>query len=262
MGFSDLYHAEWARVRRAWGRLHKQTVFVLATAPLLVFLQFGVGNRRRFLEVAGDSLPDGLEGLAAWSWWFGIQGITGFLIPIMLLLLIFRRRPAEIGLSVGDWRFGLAATMTYLPIVLVGTWLLSDSAAFQASYPHLPDARRDWQIFIAYEAMFLFYWIGWEYLWRGYVLFGTAPSLGIYAIFVQALPFALLHLQKPPVEAVLSVLGGVALGAVVWRCKSFWYAVPVHALQMLSIDFWCALRIRGGVEGKGLASLVAALQQL
>ena len=235
--------------------LDRQTTTVLITAPLLVFVQFFAGNRRRFLEVAGDVLPDMQEGLYAWSWWFGMQAVTGFVVPVLILLLLFRQRPREAGLSVGDWRFGLTITLLYLPLVIVGTWVLSDGAAFQRAYPHLGQAAQSWTVFAIYEVMFLLYWIGWEYLWRGYVLFGTARTFGYYAIFIQTVPFALLHVNKPPEEAFLSVLGGVALGAVVWRCRSFWYAVPVHALQMLAIDFWCTLRIRTGVHGKGFAAL-------
>ena len=104
--------------------------------------------------------------------------------------------------------------------------------------------------------------MGWEYLWRGFVLFGTAPTLGLYAIFVQALPFAALHVTKPWPEALLSIVGGIALGALVWRCRSFWIAVPIHAAQMMLLDFWSALRIRTGASGWGLEALGQALGAL
>ena len=250
------------RIRGLVLRLDGQTSVVLLTTPLLVFLQFWIGSRRRFLDVAADHIPDALEGLAAWSWWFGFQAIVGMLVPLLILMLLFRRTATEIGLGLGDWRFGLTVTALYLPVVFVGTWVLSDSPAFQRSYPHLDLAARDWQVFLIYQGMFLLYWIGWEYLWRGYMLFGTAPALGAYAIMIQAVPFALLHVNKPPAEAFLSIIGGIALGALVWRCRSFWYAVPIHAIQMMSIDFWCTLRIRTGASGKGFAALARMFEHL
>ena len=69
------------------------------------------------------------------------------------------------------------------------------------------------------------------------------------------IPFACLHVQKPPAEALLSIAGGLALGALVWRCRSFWIAVPIHAAQMLILDFWCTLRIRTGITGIGPEAL-------
>ncbi len=91
------------------------------------------------------------------------------------------------------------------------------------------------------------------------MLFGTAHTFGVHAIFVQALPFALLHVDKPTIELGLSLLGGIVLGAVVWRCRSFWIAVPIHFIQMLALDFWCSLRIRTGASGFGLEALRTAL---
>ena len=137
---------------------------------------------------------------------------------------------------------------------------MSDSPEFQSSYPHYTPAATDWQIFLIYHAFFLFYWIGWEYLWRGFVLFGTAHTFGLYAIFVQMVPFALLHADKPLAEAFLSIVGGLALGALVWRCRSFWIAVPIHAVQMFLIDFWCTLRIRTGVSGIGPGAFLELMQ--
>jgi hypothetical protein len=185
--------------------------------------------------------------------------VTGFAIPALILLAGFRRTPAQAGLGAGDWRLALTIALVYLPIALVGTWVLSDGAAFREQYPHLTEASYDWWTFVAYEVLFLLYWIGWEYLWRGFVLFGTAPALGAAAVVVQMVPFALLHMEKPPAEAYLSIVGGLALGALVWRCRSFWIAVPIHAYQMLALDLWSTLRVRSGADGIGWDALVQAV---
>ncbi|HYE95429.1 MAG TPA: CPBP family intramembrane glutamic endopeptidase [Rubricoccaceae bacterium] len=237
-------------------RLDRQMVVVLVAAVALFFLQYQIGGRDFFEE----HVAPGSSALASWAWWFGLQGITGFVLPVLLLVLGFRRRPAEIGLGLGDWRLAGLIAAVYLPFVVVGTWVLSDGADFQAQYPHLEEAAHDWGVFLLYEALFLFYWIGWEYLWRGFVLFGTAPAFGAGAIVVQMVPFALLHADKPAAEAYLSILGGLALGALVWRCRSFWIAVPIHAAQMLALDFWCTLRARSGVSGVGLDALAEAFR--
>ncbi|MEX1054763.1 MAG: CPBP family intramembrane glutamic endopeptidase, partial [Rhodothermales bacterium] len=185
--------------------------------------------------------------------------VTGFVLPVLGLKYFFRRRAPEMGLGAGDWRFAAAVAAVYLPIVGVGTWFLSDSASFQAQYPHLQPAALSWRLFAVYELLFLLYWIGWEYLWRGFVLFGTAHTFGLYAILIQAVPFSILHLSKPFPEPILSLVGGIALGMLVWRCRSFWIAVPIHAAQMMILDLWCTLRIRTGVRGVGLDALIRLL---
>jgi hypothetical protein len=257
--------AEWTRLRRAAASLDGQTTFVLAAASLLVVLQFVLGNRDLFQTHLAPLLPVGLRGwqeLASWGWWFGMQGLLGFVVPAVALRLVFADDAAEIGLGLGEWRFATVVAALYLPVVAAGTWVLSDGAAFQAQYPHHTPATRDWSVFLIYEALFLFYWVGWEYLWRGFVLFGTAPTFGVHAIFVQALPFAALHVSKPWPEALLSIVGGIALGALVWRCRSFWIAVPIHAAQMMLLDLWCTLRVRTGVSGIGLDAVLDLIGQL
>ena len=246
---------EWRALLCGMRTLDVQTACVLLLCPILVAIQFKLGSRRFFLmEVAPQHLG-GLRELLSWAWWFLIQGVTGLVVPVAVLRVAFGRSARAIGLGLGNWRLAGVLALCYLPLVAAGTWVLSDSASFQAEYPHFRGAVWDWRLFALYHALFVLYWLGWEYLWRGFVLFGTAHTFGLNAIFVQAVPFALLHLQKPVPELLLSIVGGVALGALVWRCRSFWIAVPIHAFQMMLLDLWCVLRIRTSTEGIGLGAL-------
>ena len=240
---------EWRRLRTAVRALDPQTTFVLVFAAVAVVLQFTLGDRALFRAHLAEALPESWRGLGAWGWWFGVQGLLGFVVPVLALRAFFKTDLSDMGLGAGNWRLATGLAALYLPLVTVGTWVLSDGAAFQEQYPHYRPATRQWSVFLIYEALFLFYWIGWEYLWRGFMIFGTVHTLGLYAIFVQALPFAALHVSKPWPEAVLSIVGGIALGALVWRCRSFWIAVPIHAAQMMLLDLWCTLRVRTKVSG-------------
>jgi len=258
----DRLRGEWQGLRSAVGGLStngRRAAVVLLTATVLVLVHLQIGGRGVYRSL-GNPLGFADPELGTWAWWFGMQGVLGFVIPALVLLVGFRFTPRQAGLGLGDWKLALGIGALYLPLVVVGTWVLSDGAAFQVQYPHFFGARESWAVFLAYEALFLFYWMGWEYLWRGFVLFGTAPALGApLAIVVQTVPFAILHAQKPAAEAYLSVLGGLALGALVWRCRSFWIAVPLHAAQMLILDLWATLRFRTGATGIGWEALGQAL---
>jgi hypothetical protein len=253
---------EWSRLRAAAASLDRQTTFVLVFAAVAVVLQFVIGDRTLFRTHLATAVPEYWRGLATWGWWFGMQGLLGFVLPVAGLFLFSSGSARDHGLGLGHWRLASVIAGAYLVLVALGTWVLSDGAAFRNQYPHYRPATRNWTFFLIYEALFLFYWLGWEYLWRGFLIFGTRHTLGLYAIFVQALPFAALHVSKPWPEALLSIVGGIGLGALVWRCRSFWIAVPIHAAQMMLLDLWCTLRVRTGVSGVGPEALATLLSRL
>lgn len=230
---------------RTLAGLDRGTTTVLVVAAALSLAQERWGHQRFFRTHLAELVGADPGGIGQYAWHHGTQCLTGFVIPVLVLVLLLRRRPAEVGLGLGNWRLGLVVAAVYVPIVTAGCWVLSAQQGFQHQYPHYTPAAEDWSVFLVYEVMALVYWVGWEYLWRGFVLFGTAPTFGRMAIVVQMVPFAVLHLHKPPAEAFLSIVGGLLLGALVWQCRSFWIAIPIHAYQMAAMDFFCALRSRG-----------------
>ncbi|PSQ95103.1 MAG: CPBP family intramembrane metalloprotease [Bacteroidetes bacterium SW_9_63_38] len=232
---------EWSRLQTAVRTLDQKTTFVLVFAAFAVILQFVLGDRALFRTHLADAVPEYWRGLATWGWWFGMQGLLGFILPVAGLFFFFPGSARDHGLGLGHWRLASAIAGAYLALVALGTWALSDGATFQDQYPHYRPATRNW---------------------TGFLIFGTRHTLGLYAIFVQALPFAALHVSKPWPEALLSIIGGIGLGALVWRCRSFWIAVPIHAAQMIMLDLWCTLRVRTDVSGIGPEAVATLLHRL
>lgn len=218
-----------------------QTVIVIILAAIFGLWRSTFGTPGFFDHYLSGFLGLSAGGFGGYAYFFITQGIVGFVIPVFVLVVLFKRRPADIGLGLGDVKFALIALLIYIPVVTVGCWFLSKQAAFHTTYPMFKAVVGNRALFVIYELLFLIYFIGWEYLWRGFLLFGTAPTFGRYAILIQMLPFAALHATKPAPEAYLSIVGALLVGALVWRCRSFWIAVPIHAYQMLIMDVFCSL---------------------
>ena len=92
-----------------------------------------------------------------------------------------------------------------------------------SSYYHMYDI--DWSKLLLNHALYMF---AWEFLFRGYMLFGLEKSIGKSAIFVQAIPFVLLHLGKPFLETLACIPGGFILGYVAYRTRSFLPCFIIH----------------------------------
>ncbi len=70
--------------------------------------------------------------------------------------------------------------------------------------------------------------LGWEFFFRGFLLFALARIAGPYAILLQAVPFTLAHFGKPELETLSCIFGGSAFGWLAWRTKSFFYPFLIH----------------------------------
>jgi membrane protease YdiL (CAAX protease family) len=180
-----------------------------------------------------------LAPVASHLWWFGATALFLGAGPLLALRLL-REPAAEYGLGPGRWRQGLllgGALLAFMvPVVLVAARF----PAFARRYPLAPAAATGWPLFAAYEAGYALYFVGWELAFRSFLLFGLYRRIGLLAVYVQALPFAILHVGKPEAEALGSLLAGVALGYLALRTRSFWWGALLHAAVAFTMDLAAA----------------------
>lgn len=174
-------------------------------------------------------------------WWFGASGFLFLAVPCAAAALTPGIRLRNLGTGAGDWRFGLGAAVLLLGIMLPVVFIAARSPQFQGSYPLAGGATKDRAHFVVYEAAYASYFVAWEFLYRGYLLFSLERKIGNLAIVVQTIPFALLHLGKPELEALGSVVAGLALGIVALRARSFWYGALIHITVALTMDLRAGL---------------------
>lgn len=141
--------------------------------------------------------------------------------PLAVIILIQRKPASDYGFKWGNWRMGLVLTaggmLLMTPVIL---YLAREVSAMQAYYQH----DQNW--WIAGE-IFLDL-IGWEFFFRGWILFSYAKKYGPDALWLQAVPFALAHIGKPELETLSTIFGGFTFGWVAWRTQSFIYPLLIH----------------------------------
>jgi membrane protease YdiL (CAAX protease family) len=146
--------------------------------------------------------------------------ILYLVIPLLIIVLLFRENPVAYGFTLGDWKAGLLITgVGILAMAPVIYYLGRGDASMQAYYQPYTDGL-PWTTFLDL--------IGWEFLFRGWILFGYARKFGPEALWLQAVPFAIAHISKPEVETFSTIFGGFAFGWVAYRTKSFLYPFLIH----------------------------------
>jgi membrane protease YdiL (CAAX protease family) len=147
-------------------------------------------------------------------------------IPMLVVLVLFREHPREYGFQLGNWREGLiwvvaVSIVMSLILYLVVTYSSDMQSYYGRRMASASPSRIAW--------INTFDLIGWEFLWRGVFLFGLARVIGPGpAIFVSAIPFAFAHLGKPPLETFSTIFGGVGFAFIAWRTDSFVYPFLIH----------------------------------
>ncbi|MGD8856610.1 MAG: CPBP family intramembrane metalloprotease [Chloroflexota bacterium] len=150
--------------------------------------------------------------------------ILYLIIPIVVILLLFRERPAAYGFRLGEWRTGLMWTAAGCIGMALILYFITQTPAMQKYYAAKAPESTVYLLYITAVDLF-----GWEFMWRGFLLFGLAAYLGPgAAIWLAAVPFAFMHLGKPEVETLSTIFGGAAFGFIAWQTGSMFYPFLIH----------------------------------
>ena len=190
---------------------------------------------------------------AEWNRWVLSSVVADLLLPLGIVWMFFaqgvRRVPYLRNPALNAWNYGwdfrawktharwsLGMFAAMLPLLW---WASRDAGArtFYVNYFPSVGGAGDWLRLIASLVIYMFCW---EWFFRGFLLFGIAqgfPTQGLWgrigpmvAILTQAVLFGLAHGGKPLPEYYASFAGGLVLGVIAWRQKSFAVAFYTHAL--------------------------------
>jgi membrane protease YdiL (CAAX protease family) len=152
-------------------------------------------------------------------------------VPLAVIVLVWRESPRRYGMALGDWRLGLPVTLAGIVIMAVAIAILGQLPDFRVYYSILAGQRPAWRIVLdAGVDMF-----AWEFFFRGWLLGAFKPRYGTDAIWLQMIPFALMHVWKPELEVLSTIVGGVFFGILAWRTRSFVYGWLLHWFMIAGI---------------------------
>ncbi len=156
--------------------------------------------------------------------WLDGRMVFGLWLPLLAGGLLTEREH-RLGLGFGDRRRGLAVLGVGVPLAGISAVVLGFDAEIDRYYR--PSGSPAPELVLRFLPAVLQV----EVCFRGVLLFGLLPRLGPWpAAAVAAIPYGLVHLDKPLVEALGSVPVGFALGLAALWAGSLWYGFAVHLL--------------------------------
>jgi len=167
-----------------------------------------------------------------------------FLIPFLAIKYGFKARLKDLGFRVGDARFGMRFVLIAAPLFLLSAYLGSADPVMQAEYPLAKSIMQHAPLFIIIEIFYLIYYVSWEFLFRGFMIFGLEKRLGAaVAILIQTIPSAIVHIGKPVSESFAAIFAGILFGFLAYRTRSILYPLILHAVIGIGTDLFITMRI-------------------
>jgi membrane protease YdiL (CAAX protease family) len=211
------------------------TVIIFATVALILFHENGSSSVFR-LHLAPFFSTGRFSGLYPAFYWYGCSLVMLGVIPYIFGRLVLGLPAGQMGEGRGDWKFGLKAViglyLTFLPLLVAVSFM----PEFKNRYPLFYEARESVWHLLLYELAYAVYFMGWEFIFRGFMLFGLLRELGFWAVLVQTIPFAIMHFGKAQLETLAAVPAGIILGYLALRTRSFWYGWLLHTAIAVSND--------------------------
>jgi hypothetical protein len=205
----------------------RASLAIVATTALIVLDQLG------WLAPVSFAFPDpGSSGIDSSS---VVRFVLFLVVPVAIVVLVFRDPPSRYGLGLGEWRWGagllIAGLVVMLPIILA----LSSLDQFRSYYG---TAGRPAGALALDHLVEL---VPAEFLLRGFLMFALWRRIGPLALVVQLIPFVLTHVGKPEIELWSTFIGGSVFAWLNWRTGSILWSALGHVYVLTLME----LAVRG-----------------
>lgn len=208
------------------------------------------GHTVHFVEYAEAHWPELRDSewyeLMGFAWWSAFRVLGYFVVPVLLIKLVFKERLRDHGLETRGfldhvWIYALSYTVVLLCVVLVSR----HDEHFQTYYPFYHRANRSWLDFWAWELLYAAQFFSLEFFFRGFWLRAMKPSMGSQAIFAMVVPYCMIHFGKPFLETLAAIIAGLVLGTLSMKTRSIWSGFLIHVSVAVSMDMAALLATRG-----------------
>ena len=221
-----------------------ESSFILFIVPIILTVWVYFGKQADF-----DQLFRGFQGRWNQDFYSTIYEYTTafllmFWVPYFIVRMVFKRKLSEFGFRMGDKRYGFRFVAIALPVLLWAAYVGSSGSTMQAEYPLAKSAMGYLPLFVAVEVFYLIYYVSWEFLFRGFMLFGLERKFGaLTAILIQTIPSAIVHIGKPASESFGAIFAGLVFGYLAIRTRSILYPLILHAVVGIGTDVFVTLRL-------------------
>jgi membrane protease YdiL (CAAX protease family) len=223
----------------------KTVIIILSTAGLFTLHRY-LGSFNFFAaNVHRPSLFNDMQASSQYYRW-SVAFVLYFIVPSLVVRLGFREKLREYGLFIKKPLIAIFVALLVIAIVSPFLNYGSKMPDLLTMYPAVHNAGASRYLFFKSSLFYFFFYIGYEFLFRGYLFMGIKDDIGDWqAISVSTLATVILHVSSPVKEMMLSFLLGIVFPLIVKKFKSIWPVVFIHAYIGIAFDYWVIMNSGG-----------------
>lgn len=227
-------------------------VVLVTVALALTFMEFlGEKTEPQWLISTLDAV--GLDGTAErlsaalttseraplnrWVFWAVAQVIGYVVLPVVVIKGVLGARVADFGLR-RPHRSDVPVYLIMFGLLLPAVVLVSFTGPFQGKYPFYtpPSGEGLWPTMAVWWPLYAAQFVALEFFFRGFIVHGLKGRLGYAAVLVMIVPYNMIHFNKPLLEAIGAIGGGLALGTLSLKTRSIWLGAALHIAVAGAMD--------------------------
>ena len=168
-----------------------------------------------------------------------LGAISFGIMPALLITLLFKGNFTAFGLSLKHFPESLFWITGLGFLIIPVNYFAARKPANLKQYPQI--RKKEWTtgLMIASAISWIAYLTGYEFMFRGWLLFGTASFLGTWpAIAINTAIYSLVHVPKGLNEAAGAIPLGLVLCIATISTGTIWVALLTHIMLALSNEWF------------------------
>jgi membrane protease YdiL (CAAX protease family) len=211
----------------------------IATACLVFLVHYFTVSSEGFLRRWGKGLSTAALSIHRVLYQRLLGTLLFGLVPLLMVLLVFHESLARYGLSMEHLHKSLLWWIPVALLVVMVSYLGARSRKNLAMYPQIRTKQWSRGLLALSALSWISYLAGYEFLFRGFLLFSCLESFGYWpALVINLSLYSLVHVPRGSREAFGSLLFGFLLCYLTLYLGSIWFALLTHIVMALSNEWF------------------------
>jgi len=171
------------------------------------------------------------------------SGLLFFLlIPLTAIYTLLSQDVTRYGVGIVNLPQSLIWILALGVLIVIFQAIFARNPVNLVHYPQIRIPVWTVSLVIKNSLLWFVYLLSYEFMFRGFLLFGTTDALGVWpAILVNTVIYSLAHVTKGVRETILAIPFGILLCYLTLKTGTIWIAVCLHFILAVSNDIFSLL---------------------